>query len=71
MSKRDLFVIIYCCIWGIIGILGVTITHFSDNLDEDWFIIFYNIAFLWITASFVCIKPISKWVDKNIIERLP
>lgn len=71
MSKRDLFVFIYCCIWGSIGILGVTFTHFNPNFDEDWFVIFYQIAFLWITASFVCIKPIGKWVDKNIIERLP
>lgn len=71
MSKRDLFVIIYCCIWGSIGVLGVTFTHFSKCFDEDLFVILYNVLFLCITTSFVCIKPIGKWVDKHIIEKLP
>lgn len=71
MSKKDLFVIIYCCIWGSIGVLGVTITHFTKCFDEDWFVIFYQIAFCWVTASFVLYKPFGNWVDKNIINKLP
>lgn len=71
MSKKDLFVIIYCCTWGIIGILGSIFTHFNEHFDEDWFTIFYQMLFCWITASFVLIKPIRKLVDKNIIDKLP
>ena len=68
-TKKDLFVVIYCCIWLIIGTIG---TFWSvKHWDSGMFVVAHNVAFLTITSSFVFIKPVRKWVDKHIIDKLP
>ena len=71
MSKRDLFVIIYCSIWGSLGIILTILVYFNNWMDASTFSILWNILFLTVTSSFVFIKPIGRFVDKHIIEKLP
>lgn len=71
MSKRDLFVIIYCFVWGSLGIILTTLVHFNHWMEDDTFVILWNFLFLSVTSSFVFIKPIGRFVDKHIIEKLP
>lgn len=71
MSKRDLFAIIYCSIWGSLGIILTTLVHFNHWMEDSTFSLLWNILFLTVTSSFVFIKPISRFVDKHIIEKLP
>ena len=71
MSKRDLFVIIYSCIWGSLGAILVTLNYFNHWIETSTFVILWNALFLSITSSFVFIKPIRRFVDKHIIEKLP
>ena len=71
MSKRDLFVVIYCSLWGILGIILTTLVYFNNWMDVSTFSLLWNILFLTVTSSFVFIKPISRFVDKHIIEKLP
>ena len=40
------------------------INGFAENNDNE-------ILFLLVTSSFVFIKPIGRFVDKHIIEKLP
>ena len=71
MSKRDLFIIVYCSIWGSLGIILTTLVHINHWMDVSTFSLLWNILFLTVTSSFVFIKPISRLVDKHIIEKLP
>ena len=71
MSKRDLFIIVYCSIWGSLGIILTTLVHINHWMDVSTFSLLWNILFLTVTSSFVFIKPISRFVDKHIIEKLP
>ena len=71
MSKRDLFVIIYCAIWGSLGVILATLIHFNHWMDDSTFVLTWNVLFLTITSSFVFIKPIGRFVDNHIIEKLP
>lgn len=71
MSKRDLFVIIYCAIWGSLGVILATLIYFNHWMDDSTFVLMWNVLFLTITSSFVFIKPIGRFVDKHIIEKLP
>ena len=71
MSKRDLFIIVYCSIWGSLGIILTTLVHINHWMDVSTFSLLWNILFLTVTSSFVFIKPISQFVDKHIIEKLP
>ena len=71
MSKRDLFVIIYCSVWGSLGIILIALVHFNHWMEDDTFVLLWNLLFLSVTSSFVFIKPIGRFVDKHIIEKLP
>lgn len=70
MSKRDLFVIIYCSVWGSLGIILIALVHFNHWMEDDTFMLLWNFLFLSVTSSFVFIKPIGRFVDKHIIEKL-
>ena len=71
MSKRDLFVIIYCSVWGSLGIILTTLIHFNHWMDDGTFMLIWDFLFLAVTALFVYIKPIGRFVDKHVIEKLP
>ena len=71
MSKRDLFVIIYCVVWGSLGVILAALNHFNHWMENSTFVLIWNTLFLSITSSFVFIKPIGRFVDKCIIEKLP
>lgn len=68
MSKRDLFVIIYCFVCGSLGIILTALVHFNHWMEDDTFVLLWNLLFLSVTSSFVFIKPIGRFVDKHIIE---
>lgn len=69
MSKRQLFVIIYVCIWSIIQTSGCLYCNTYNS--RYWFVVLFNIIFLTITVSYIFIKPIRVFVDKYIINKLP
>ena len=71
MKKRDLFVIIYGVIWGSLVIILATLNYFNHWIENNTFVLIWNALFLTITSSFVFIKPIRRFVDKHIIEKLP
>ena len=71
MSKRDLFVIIYCSVWGSLGVILATLVYFNHWMEVETFVLLWNLLFLSVTSSFVFIKPIGRFVDKHIIEKLP
>ena len=71
MSKRDLFVIIYSSVWGSLGAILATLVYFKHWMEVGTFVLLWNFLFLSVTSSFVFIKPIGRFVDKHIIEKLP
>ena len=71
MSKRDLFLIIYGAVWGSLGVILTTLVHFNHWMECGTFALLWNLLFLTVTSSFVFIKPIGRFVDKHIIEKLP
>lgn len=42
MSKRGLFVIIYCSVWGSLGIIFTTLIHFNHWMDDGTFSLLWN-----------------------------
>lgn len=70
MKKRDLFVIIYSVVWGSFGVILATLNHFNHWIENSTFVLIWNTLFLSITSSFVFIRPIGRFVDKNIIEKI-
>ena len=71
MSKKGLFVIIYGVVWGSLGVILATLNYFNHWIENNTFVLIWNALFLTITSSFVFIKPIGRFVDKHIIEKLP
>lgn len=72
MSKKDLFVYIYCSVWASLTvILLFVLCYWLKVMDKSTYVFMSNMVFLSVTSSFVFIKPVRKWVDKHIIEKLP
>ena len=70
MTQKDLFVIIYSSVWvAIIAIFMIIcyLTKFLSLVDAGFIC---NVAFLITTSIIVLVKPVRKWVDKNIISKL-
>ena len=70
MRNRDLFVIIYCSAWGLLGVILTTLVHFNHWINAGTFALLWNFLFLTATSSFVFIKPIGRFIDKHIIKKL-
>ena len=70
MSKRDLFVIIYCSVWGSLGIILIALVYFNHWMEVETFVLLWNFLFLSVTSSLVFIKLLGRVVDKHIIEKL-
>jgi hypothetical protein len=70
MKAKDLFVIIYTCIWAALIVLFMTICFSTKclKLEDAGFIC--NIAFLSVTSIMVFVKPIRVWVYRHIIDKL-
>ena len=48
-----------------------TESDLEKGMLDDTFVLLWNFLFLSVTSSFVFIKPIGRFVDKHIIEKLP
>ena len=70
MTGKDLFVIIYTCVWAAIIVLFMTICFATKCLKIEDAGFICNIAFLSVTFIMVFVKPIRRWVDKHIIAKL-
>ena len=70
MTSKDLFVIIYSCIWAVIIVIFLTVCMTTKclALDDAGFIC--NIVFLLVTSIMVFIKPVRRFIDKYIISKL-
>jgi hypothetical protein len=70
MTGKDLFVIIYTCIWAALSILFMIICFTTKCLNLEVAAFICNIAFLSVTSIMVFVKPVRRWVDKHIIAKL-
>lgn len=70
MSSKDLFVIIYSCIWAVIIVIFLTVCITTKCLTLDDAVLICNIAFLLVTSIMVFIKPVRRFIDKYIISKL-
>lgn len=70
MTGKDLFVIIYTCIWAALIVIFMTICFSTKclKLEDAGFIC--NIAFLSVTSIMVFVKPVRRLVDKHVISKL-
>ena len=64
-------IIIYCAVWGSLGVILATLNHFNHWIEDSTFVLLWNTLFLTASSSFVFIKPIGRFGDKNVIEKLP
>ena len=70
MSGKDLFVVMYTCIWAILITIFVMICFCTKCMSMSDVVLISNVAFLSITSAMVFIKPIRKFVDEHIIAKL-
>lgn len=70
MTNKDLFVIIYSCVWGILITLFVMTCWSTNCLTMSDAVLISNVAFLGVTSLMVFVKPIREFVNRNIIARL-
>ena len=70
MTGKDLFVIIYTCVWAALIVLFMTICFATKWLKLEYAGFICNIAFLLVTSIMVFVKPVRRWVDKKIISKL-
>ena len=69
MTKRDRFVATYSSVWIFLLVVLTIIVYVNKLIDTGTWVLICNVTFLFITASFVLIKPIGDWVDKHIISK--
>ena len=69
MTKRDRFVATYSSVWIFLIVVLTSIVYVNKLIDTGTWVLICNVMFLFITASFVLIKPIGDWVDKHIISK--
>lgn len=69
MTKRDRFVATYSSVWIFLIVVLTSIVYVNKLIDTGTWVLICNVTFLFITSSFVLIKPIGDWVDKHIISK--
>ena len=69
MTNRDRFVATYSSVWIFLLVVLTSIVYVNKLIDTGTWVLICNVTFLFITASFVLIKPIGDWVDKYIISK--
>lgn len=70
MSGKDLFVIMYTCIWASLITIFVFYCALSHCMTIDDAVLISNAAFLGVTSVMVFVKPVRRFVDKHIIAKL-
>ena len=70
MSGKDLFVVMYSCIWASLITIFVFACCGTKCMSMSDAVLISNFAFLSITSAMVFITPIRKFVDKHIIAKL-
>lgn len=70
MSGKDLFVIMYSCIWASLITIFVFYCALSHCMTIDDAVLISNAAFLGVTSVMVFVKPVRRFVDKHIIAKL-
>jgi hypothetical protein len=70
MSGKDLFVIMYTCIWASLITIFVFYCALSHCMTIDDAVLISDAAFLGVTSVMVFVKPVRRFVDKHIIAKL-
>lgn len=70
MSAKDLFVIMYTCIWASLITIFVLYCALSHCMTINDVVLISNAAFLGVTSVMVFVKPVRRFVDKFIIAKL-
>lgn len=70
MSGKDLFVIMYTCIWASLITIFVFYCALSHCMTINDAVLISNAAFLGVTSVMVFVKPVRRFVDKHIIAKL-
>lgn len=70
MSGKDLFVIMYTCIW--VGLITIFVFYcaLSHCMTINDAVLISNAAFLGVTSVMVFVKPVRRFVDKFINVKL-
>lgn len=70
MSGKDLFVVIYTCVWATLITIFVTVCWATKCLSMADATLISNASFLTVTSIMVFVKPVRRFVDKHIIAKL-
>jgi hypothetical protein len=70
MSGKDLFVVMYTCIWASLITVFVFYCALSHCMTISDAVLISNAAFLSLTSIMVFVKPVRNFVDKHIIAKL-
>ena len=70
MSGKDLFVVIYTCVWAALITIFVMVCWATNCLSMTDATLISNASFLTVTSIMVFVKPVRRFVDKHIIAKL-
>lgn len=70
MKGKDLFVVMYTCIWASLITIFVFYCALSHRMTIGDAVLISNAAFLGVTSIMVFVKPVRQFVDKHIIAKL-
>ena len=70
MKGKDLFVIMYACVWASLITVFVFYCALSHCMSMADAVLISNASFLSITSIMVFVRPVRHFVDRQIIARL-
>lgn len=70
MKGKDLFVVMYTCVWASLITIFVFYCALSHCMPMADAVLISNASFLGITSIMVFVRPVRNFVDKRIIARL-
>lgn len=70
MSGKDLFVVMYTCIWATLITIFVFACFFTKCMPMSDAVLISNVSFLGVTTIMVFVTPVRRFVDKHIIAKL-
>ena len=70
MSNKDLFVVMYSCIWASLITVFVFVCWGTKCMSMTDAVLISNVSFLGVTSIMVFVKPVRSFVYKHIIAKL-
>ena len=70
MSGKDLFVVMYTCIWASLITVFVFACCGTKCMSMTDAVLISNVSFLGVTSIMVFVTQVRRFVDKHIIAKL-